>query len=89
MILRGDLLAALPAASMDEVADTYEQAVRFAEERRLRMPHLRGATRLARLRRATRAEASARDALASVYGSFTEGFDTPDLVAARTVLDTG
>jgi predicted ATPase/class 3 adenylate cyclase len=88
MILRGDLLTALPAPTMEEVADTYEQAGRLAEERRLRMPHLRAATRLARMRRGTGADKRAREALAAVYAGFTEGFDTPDLVAARTVLNT-
>jgi predicted ATPase len=30
---------------------------------------------------------AAREALAPVYGWFTEGFDTHDLVAARALLD--
>jgi hypothetical protein len=34
-----------------------------------------------------RAAADGIDALRSVYETFTEGFDTPDLVEARTVLD--
>ena len=29
----------------------------------------------------------ARDLLAEIYGRFTEGFDTPDLRDARTLLD--
>jgi predicted ATPase len=31
---------------------------------------------------------AARDLLAGVYSSFSEGFDTLDLKAARTLLDT-
>jgi hypothetical protein len=29
----------------------------------------------------------AREALAEIYGWFTEGFDTPDLIAARALLE--
>ena len=35
----------------------------------------------------TEREAGAKQALADVYATFTEGFDVPDLVAARAVLD--
>jgi predicted ATPase len=31
--------------------------------------------------------AEARDLLAPIYGWFTEGFDTPDLKEAKTLLD--
>jgi predicted ATPase/class 3 adenylate cyclase len=87
LILRGDMLRALAAPAVEEAAKNYEQALQFAELRQLRMPQLRAATRLATVRRGTGAEASAHDVLAALYGSFTEGFSTPDLVAARAVLD--
>ncbi len=57
----------------------------WRSKRQLRMAQLRATTRLARIRAG---DERARDALAAVYGSFTEGFDVPDLIAARTVLDT-
>jgi predicted ATPase len=41
----------------------------------------------ARLRRDQGRGAEARDLLAPVYGSFTEGFDTPDLKEAKVLLD--
>ena len=47
------------------------------------MPQLRAATRLARLRK----RPDATDVLRDVYETFTEGFDTPDLLEARMVLD--
>ena len=87
LLVRGDVLLAQGEASVEEVADLYERVARIAEERQLRMVQLRAATRLARMPRGPVADASARDALAAVYGSFTEGFDVPDLVAARAVLD--
>jgi predicted ATPase len=42
---------------------------------------------LARLRRDQRRRSEARDLLAPVYNWFTEGFDTPDLKAAKALLD--
>jgi hypothetical protein len=48
---------------------------------------LRAAKSLARLRRDQDRRAEERDPLASVYGWFTEGFDTPDLKEAKALLD--
>jgi predicted ATPase len=49
---------------------------------------LRAATSLARLWREQGRRAEARDLLAPVYGSFTEGFDTADLKEGEALLDT-
>ena len=49
----------------------------------LRMPELRAATRLARLRAH---DADAIESLRGIYEAFAEGFDSPDLVEARAVL---
>jgi len=48
---------------------------------------LRAAASLARLRRDQDRHTEARDLLAPVYGWFTEGFDTPDLKEAKSLLD--
>ena len=48
---------------------------------------LRAATSLARLWRSTGRLDDGRELLASVYGRFTEGFATPDLRAAKHILD--
>lgn len=42
---------------------------------------------LARLRRDQGLRDGARDLLASVYGWFTEGFETPDLKDAKALID--
>ena len=47
---------------------------------------LRGATSLARLRRQQGRQQEAVALLARILGWFTEGFDTADLKAARTLL---
>jgi hypothetical protein len=47
---------------------------------------LRAATGLARLCREQHRIVEGRGILAPVYGSFTEGFELPDLAEARTLL---
>jgi predicted ATPase len=49
---------------------------------------LRAATRLARLRQRQGKVAEARALIGDVYSWFTEGFDTPDLRDARTLLES-
>jgi predicted ATPase len=48
---------------------------------------LRAAASLARLRRDQGRHTESRDLLAPVYGWFTEGFETPDLIEAKALLD--
>jgi predicted ATPase len=48
---------------------------------------LRAATNLARLWNDQGKRAEARDLLVPIYGWFTEGFDTPVLKEAKTLLD--
>ncbi len=51
------------------------------------MWELRAATSLARLWQSQGKRQDAYDLLASAYGWFTEGFDTADLMDARSLLD--
>jgi hypothetical protein len=74
------------AQAPEEAARCFEHAVEMARDRELRSLELRAATSLARLRRDQGRGEEARRALAEVYGWFTEGFDTPDLRAARELL---
>jgi predicted ATPase len=48
---------------------------------------LRAATSLARLWQRQNKREEARQLLAEIYGWFTEGFDTPDLQEAKTLLE--
>jgi predicted ATPase len=48
---------------------------------------LRATTSLARLLRDQGRRDEAREMLAAIFGWFSEGFDTPDLVDARELLD--
>jgi predicted ATPase len=71
----------------EAAAEFYRKALRVAQEQEAKLWELRAAVSLARLRRDQGHRAEARDLLAPIYGWFTEGFDTPDLKAAKALLD--
>jgi predicted ATPase len=85
--LRGDLLAR-DGRGPAQAADAYVLAMEIAAGYGNRSPELRAATRLCRL--AARARPPwALDRLRRLLDQFDEGFGTPDLVAARALLDAG
>jgi hypothetical protein len=57
------------------------------EKQQARTWELRVAESLAKLGRDQDGHAEAYDLVARIYAWFTEGFDTPDLVAAKALLD--
>ncbi|MBN9488540.1 MAG: AAA family ATPase [Alphaproteobacteria bacterium] len=63
------------------------EAVDLAEAQTARLFHLRACHDLARLLAEDGKVEEARDVLGPTYAWFTEGFDAPDLVAAKTLLD--
>ena len=63
-----------------------DQALRTARSQQARSLELRAATDLARLWMNQGKRAEARVVLSSVYGHFTEGFETRDLKEAKAVL---
>ena len=83
--LRGALLGEQGA---DEAAEAdLMRALSIAREQQARGWSLRAGTSLARLWSARGRTAEGHEILASVYARFTEGFDTPDLRAAKALLD--
>jgi predicted ATPase len=66
--------------------ELYRYALSIAEEQGAKLWELRAAASLAQLRRDQGRHAEARELLAPIYGWFTEGFDTPDLREAKTLL---
>jgi predicted ATPase len=85
--LRGELTARLPYPDPAKAEDSFRTALAIAREQGTRGYELRAATSLARLWGEQRRRGDARDLLAPVYGSFTEGFDTADLKDAKRLLD--
>jgi tetratricopeptide (TPR) repeat protein len=84
--LRGELLGRLPSPDSMEVEAYLRTALAIAREQGTHGYELRAAVSLARLLSNQGRRAKARDVLAPVYSWFTEGFDTPDLQEAQTVL---
>jgi class 3 adenylate cyclase/tetratricopeptide (TPR) repeat protein len=70
-----------------EAETGYEKALSIARDQKARMWELRAASDLARLLRDQGQAKRAYEALAPIYAWFTEGFDEPDLVNARNLLD--
>jgi predicted ATPase len=83
--LRGTLLLAM--GKSHEAEDSYHRALSVARRQAARFSELRAATSVAHLWRDQGKRAEARDLLASIYGWFTEGFDTPVLQDAKALLD--
>jgi DNA-binding SARP family transcriptional activator len=85
--LRAELLLAGGAAVNEAEADL-ARALAIARGRKAKSLELRAAHTLARLWAEAGRAAEARDLLAPVYSSFTEGLDTPDLGDARALLSS-
>jgi predicted ATPase len=85
--LRGELTSRLPYPDPAKAEHSVRTALAIAREQGTRGYELRAATSLARLWREQGRQGEARDLLAPLYGSFTEGFDTQDLKEARTLLE--
>ena len=85
--LRGDLLRRLPSSDSTQVEVCFRTALAVAHEQGTRGYELRAAVSLTRLLGAQGRRAEARDVLRPAYSGFTEGFDTPDLQEAKTLLE--
>jgi predicted ATPase len=73
-------------ASDAEVESLLDQALRTARSQQARSLELRAATDLAALWMKQGKRAKAHDVLSSIYGRFTEGFETRDLKDAKDLL---
>jgi predicted ATPase/class 3 adenylate cyclase len=74
-------------ASAADIAAYFERALAMARDQGAKSIELRTACSLARLWRDQAKRSEALDLLGSIYGWFTEGFDTADLRAAKTLLE--
>ena len=83
--VRGDLLAR-QGAEASAVEASYREAMDLARRHGAKAFELRATTSFGRWLQAQGRAAEARDLLAPLYASFTEGFDTRDLVEAKALL---
>ena len=72
---------------MGEAEACFEHAVKVARSQGARLFELRAVIALSRLQCDPVQRKRRTALLGSIYGGFTEGFDTPDLKEARTLLD--
>jgi predicted ATPase len=70
-----------------EAGKCFQKAIEIAQKQQAKSLELRAATSLARLWQSQGKRQDATDLLAPVYGWFTEGFDTADLIEAKTLLE--
>ncbi len=86
--LEGELLVQAHAQAQDEAEQKFRYAIELARGRSELSLALRAATSLARLLEAdSDKRADGRAVLAHTYERFTEGFETRDLRAAKTLLE--
>jgi tetratricopeptide (TPR) repeat protein len=84
--LRGELLN-MQGGDESSVEDCYVQAIQIARQQSAKSLELRAALSLARLWQRQGKHTQAHQLVSSIYGRFTEGFDTLDLQEARRLLD--
>jgi predicted ATPase len=84
--IEGEVLRQAGAAH-EQVERCFTTAIDLARRQEAKSFELRAVTSLARLWRDQGRHDNARDLLRPIYEWFTEGLDTPDLVAAKTLLD--
>jgi class 3 adenylate cyclase/predicted ATPase len=84
--LRGEVLLAQSRSNRAEAETIFRQAWAIATKQSCRPAELRAVTSLAGLLADTGRRDEARDALAPIYGAFTEGFGLSDLLAAKSLL---
>jgi class 3 adenylate cyclase/predicted ATPase len=84
---KGELLLVHSGGDDSEAEHCFETAMELAHQQNAKSLELRAAVSLARLKQRRGQKNEARVLLASVYDWFTEGFDSPDLKAAKAVLD--
>ncbi len=66
---------------------TYQRALQIAHGQEARLLEVRAATSLGRLWQGRGKESKASELLGPLYAWFTEGFDTPDIIRTRALLD--
>jgi predicted ATPase len=83
----GEIALTSPGADAAKAETCFERALAIAREQRAMSWELRAATSMARLWCEQGKRREARELLAPVYGWFTEGLDTLDLMEAKVLLD--
>jgi len=84
--LRGDLFVQ-GGLRAEEIETAYRESIEYARVQDNKWDELLSATHFARWLKSQGRAVEARAMIAEIYGWFTEGFDTADLIDAKTLLD--
>jgi TOMM system kinase/cyclase fusion protein len=87
--LKGELLLQHDATTVEVAESCFHRALAVARGQQARSLELRAALSLARLWGRQGRPQAGRELVAAVYGTFTEGFETHDLLTARAFLEGG
>ena len=91
--LKGQLLIQGKKAKMQEAPDNDEavtcflRAIKLAKQQDAKSIELRAAMSLSRIWQSQGKKSDAFELLSKIYGWFKEGFGTPDLIAAKVLLE--
>jgi predicted ATPase len=85
--IAGEITLLSPEPNAAKAQTYFERALIVARKQRAKSWELRAAMSMARLRREQGKRGEARELLAPVYGWFTEGFNTGDLIEAKALLE--
>jgi len=80
-------LLAQDASNAAQAEQSFRTAIDIARKQKAKSWELRATASLARLLAKQGKRDEARTMLAEIYGWFTEGFDTADLIDAKALLD--
>ncbi|HEX9493453.1 MAG TPA: tetratricopeptide repeat protein, partial [Thermoanaerobaculia bacterium] len=84
--LKGELLLKQKDSNAAEAQNCFQRAIEIASKQSAKSLELRATMSLARLLDQQGNRDEARTMLAQIYGWFTEGFDTADLIDAKALL---
>ena len=84
--IAGEIVLKSLAPDAEKAEKYFDRALAVARQQQTKSWELRAAISMARLWRSQGKPQQARELLASVYGWFTEGFDTRDLKEAKALL---
>jgi hypothetical protein len=87
LLLKGDLLIFDSKENIEKAVGIFHRILNFAEQIGGKYLALQAATRLCRIEMVAGNAVESGRVLAEIYYSFTEGFETLDLRAAKEVLD--
>ena len=85
-IFKGDFIRMLPEPDLAAAEAAYQSAIRGSRAGKIALIELQALTRLVGLRRETGHIPDGSEQLATLYATFTEGFDEDPLIMARQLL---